>query len=144
MRPEQGPRNREQGPGNCRQLKRERKGDDIAERVLDAVERVRRLLPSLESRAASRHVARQLWRSASGGGSNYEEARAAESAADFVHKIRVATKELREALYWLRVLQRSDWVPPGSLSGLMSEFDQLIAILVASARTAKSRASAKR
>lgn len=96
-----------------------------------------------EQRAASRHVARQLWRSASGGGSNYEEARAAESASDFVHKIRVATKVLEEALYWLRVLQRSDWVSRGSLDSLVSEIDQLVAILGVSARTAKSRALAK-
>jgi four helix bundle protein len=74
----------------------------------------------------------------SGGGANYEEARGAESCADFVHKIRVATKELKEAHYWLRVLQRSDWIAPGAADGLVSEIDQLVAILVASARTAKS------
>ena len=73
-----------------------------------------------------------------GGGSNYEEARGAESRADFVHKVRVATKELRETYYWLRVVQRSCWLPPGAVDDLINEVDQLIAILVASARTAKS------
>ncbi|MBI4700950.1 MAG: four helix bundle protein [Deltaproteobacteria bacterium] len=91
--------------------------------------------------AASKHVAPQLWRAATGGGSNYEEARGAESSADFVHKIRLATKELREAHFWLRVVQRSDWFRPGAVDRLVDEFDQLVAILVASARTAKSRAS---
>jgi four helix bundle protein len=85
-------------------------------------------------------VGKQLWRATSGGGANYEEARGAESSADFVHKVRVATKELREAHYWLRVLQRSDWIAPGGLDSLVSEIDQLVAILVASARTAESRA----
>lgn len=116
-----------------------RKGDDIAERLLDVVERVRRLLPALQLDSASKHAAKQLWRSATGGGSNYEEARASESCADFVHKVRVATKELRETLYWLRVLGRSDWLEPGAVDGLLDEVDQLIAILVVSARTAKSR-----
>lgn len=81
-----------------------------------------------------------MWRAATSGGANYEEARAAESSADFVHKIRLATKELREARYWLRVVQRSDWLRPGAVGRLADELDQLVAILVASARTAKSRA----
>ena len=133
---EQGTRHKEQGTPNGRRPRR--KGDDIAVRVLDAVERVRRLLPALQHDAASKHVAKQLWRAATGGGANYEEARSAESSADFVHKLRVATKELREAQYWLRVVQRSDWVPAGSLDALIDELDQLIAIFVVSARTAKA------
>jgi len=115
-----------------------RKGDDIAERLLDAVEGVRQLLPGLRGDPAAKHVAKQLWRSVTGGGANYEEARGAESRADFVHKVRVATKELREAHYWLRVVQRSSWLSPGAADGLVHEMDQLVAILVASARTAKS------
>lgn len=120
---------------------RRRKGDDIAERLLDAVEGVRQLLPGLRVDAASKHVAKQLWRAATGGGANYEEARGAESRADFVHKVRVATKELREAYYWLRVVQRSNWLPPGAADRLVDETNQLVAILVASARTAKSSGS---
>jgi four helix bundle protein len=132
---EQGTRNKGQGTENVRR----RKGEDILERLLDAVEEVRRLLPFLQGDPASKHLAKQLWRSATGGGSNYEEARAAESVADFVHKVRVATKELREAHYWLRIAQRSDWLAPGAADHLVDEFDQLVAIFVASARTAKSR-----
>jgi four helix bundle protein len=142
-RHEQGAKNKEHGRGNEQSPSHgrrngPRKGDDIAARVLDGVEAVRRLLPALQRDAASKHVAKQLWRAATGGGANYEEARSAESTADFVHKLRVATKELREAHYWLSVVQRSDWVRPGSLVRLIDEFDQLTAILVASARTAKA------
>ena len=107
--------------------------------MLEAVESVRVLLPSLQRDAAAKHVAKQLWRAATGGGANYEEARSAESRADFIHKLRVATKELREAHYWLRVIRRSDWVRPGALDYLIDEFNQLIAILVTSARTAHAR-----
>jgi four helix bundle protein len=135
-RTEQGTRNKAQRTDNGRH----RKGDDIAERLLNAVEQVRQVLPALEVDAASKHVAKQMWRAVTGGGANYEEARGAESNADFVHKIRVATKELREAHYWLRVLQRSDWLGRGAVDRLVDEVDQLVAILVASARTAKSRA----
>src|SRR5262249_54466886 len=124
---------------NERGSRSSRKGDDISARMLDAVEAVRRILPALQESAAAKHVASQLWRAATGAGANYEEARSAESSADFLHKLRVATKELREALYWLRVVQRSDWIPDGSLDELADEFDELIAILVVSARTAKAR-----
>jgi four helix bundle protein len=107
--------------------------------MLDVVELVRRLLPALQRDAAARHVATQLWRAATGGGSNYEEARGAESLADFLHKLRVATNELRETMYSLRVVERSDWTRARSLASLIDEVDQLIAILVASARTVRAQ-----
>ena len=50
------------------------------------------LLPALHGDAAAKHVAMQLWRAVTGGGANYDEARGAESRADFVHKVRIATK----------------------------------------------------
>jgi len=119
-----------------------RKGDDIAERALKLGGAVLRLLPKLEHSWASKHVARQLGRCATGGGSNYEEARAAESYADFIHKLRVAAKELRETHYWLRLLQLSGYLDePQQLDCLITETDELIAILNASAKTAKERSS---
>ena len=54
-----------------------------------------------------KHVARQLTRSSTAGGANYEEARCAESRADFAHKCNVAGKEVRESVYWLRVIGES-------------------------------------
>lgn len=68
--------------------------------------------------------------------SNYQEARHAESRADFVHKVGVAAKELGETLYWLRLVDKLALLPS---SPMAQEADQLIAILVASARTARSR-----
>lgn len=134
---EQGTRNKEQRPENER---RRRKGDDIAKRMRSFAGAVLRLLPKLDHHFAAKHVARQLARSATGGGSNYEEARGAESHADFIHKIRVAAKELREACYWLQLLEESGYLDdPRGLDALIAEADELIAILTASARTAKAR-----
>ena len=61
------------------------KGADIALRLETFAVAVLELMPKLERHWASRPVARQLGRCATGGGSNYEEARGAESTADFVH-----------------------------------------------------------
>ena len=61
---EQGTKNKEQRTINVRR----RKGDDIVDRLLDAVEGVRQRLPALQVDAASKHVAKQLWRAITGGG----------------------------------------------------------------------------
>lgn len=79
------------------------KGDDIARRLLNFAKRVLRLCRSFPDDYAGKHIARQLIRCSTGSGSNYEEARGGESRADFIHKLAVARKEIREALYWLRL-----------------------------------------
>ena len=78
-------------------------------------------------------------RSATGGGSNYEEARGAESRADFIHKVGIANKEMREALYWLRLVGDAEFVTGDQLVPLVTEADELVAILTASIKTARQR-----
>jgi len=115
-------------------------GSDIADRLLKLAVGVVRLTARLPKGAAERQVTLQLIRSATGGGANYEEARAAESRDDFVHKVGVAAKEVRETAFWLALIQRSGWIS-ADLSGIMRETHELAAILGASARTARARAS---
>ena len=115
-----------------------RRGSDIAERLLNFAVAVVRLAAQLPRGPAGRHVASQLVRSASGGGANYEEARAAESRDDFIHKVGVAAKEVRETVYWLEFIARSAWTRH-DLSSLIGEAQELAAILGASARTARAR-----
>lgn len=144
--PRQMPEATSQSPGArshtpaCRSAGSTRKGDDIAERLLDIAAGVIKLLPALGDQPGARSVVKQLERCGPSAGANYEEARGAESSADFVHKVRIALKELRETRYWLKLVlraglvARSDTLPP-----LIDETSQLIAILTASASTAKSR-----
>jgi four helix bundle protein len=115
------------------------KGDDIANRMLEFGVRVIRVVEALPKRLAGKHMGAQLLRSGTSAGANYEEGRGAESRADFVHKIGVARKEIREAYYWLRLIQRSEMVKPDRISELIREADELTAILAASIKTAKSR-----
>src|ERR1044071_9001483 len=113
------------------------KGDDIAGRLLEFAVRVLRLVRTLRSDAIARHVARQLLRSATAGGANYEEARSAESRADFAHKVSLAAKELRESRYWLRLISEAELASREALRPLITEAGELLAILTASAKTAK-------
>lgn len=118
-----------------------RRGADIAERLLLLAATIVRLARKLPRDVGGRHVASQLIRSGTSAGANYEEGRAAESRADFIHKLRVAAKELRETIFWLGLVQRSEFLPSSAaepLIALTSEANELVAILMASARTARS------
>ena len=110
---------------------------DIAERLLDLAAAVVALAEGLRKRAVTRHIGMQVVRAVTSAGANYQEARHAESRADFVHKVGVSAKELGETLYWLRLIDRLPGMP--SATHVMRECDELVAILVASRRTARSR-----
>jgi len=73
---------------------------------------------------------------------NHGEAQAAESRRDFIHRMRICLKELRETYRWLRLCKLVPLVKPGrKLDPLLSETDELIRIFVTSIRTAQGRKS---
>jgi four helix bundle protein len=80
---------------------------------------------------------RQLLRSGTSVGAQYREACRARSTAEFVSKLESATQELDETGYWIELLIESALVPEQRLSALLQEVNELLAIFVASARTAK-------
>jgi four helix bundle protein len=112
-----------------------RKGADIAQRLLSFGAAALRLSTRLPRDAAGRHVSIQLVRSATSAGANYAEARAAESRLDFVHKVSLALKEMREASYWVCLAGEAGWIK--DIRALRIEAGELAAILAASARTAR-------
>ena len=114
------------------------RGSDIALRLIRLSVAVIRLVDRLTTTVWGRHVGLQVVRASTSAGANYQEARHAESRADFVHKVGIAAKELAESLYWLRLVAELDLFPD-QLPDLLRETDELIAILVASARTARAQ-----
>jgi|SRR5579871_311628 len=110
---------------------------DLGERFLDYAARVVKLVSALPATLVARRIGDQLLRSGIAVGANYEEARAAESNSDFVHKLQVALKELRESNYWLRLLVRAEVLPTERLNPLLDESNQLRAILSKAVATAK-------
>lgn len=116
---------------------------DLTERFVDYSVEVIRLCEALPETRTGRHVSGQLLRSGTSPGPNYGEARSAESVADFVHKLKIALKELRESEIWIRVVQRAELVEPKEKTeALLRETDELISILMASVGTAKKREAA--
>ena len=80
-------------------------------------------------------------RSGTSSGANYEEACGAESRLDFIHKLQVVLKELRESLYWLRLIKRTSFISDTepNLSALLQEAQELANIIAASIVTARKR-----
>lgn len=118
-----------------------RKGSNIAHRLLGFASEVLRIARTLPNDPPTKHIAMQLMRAATSIGTNYEEARAAESAADFIHKVGVANKELRETLWWIALIDESQ-LTSANLETLAREGVELNAILAASIRTARKNLAA--
>ena len=117
----------------------ERRGADISARLLGLAARAINVARGLPRDTTGRHIAAQIVRCGTSGGANYEEARAAESRADFIHKIGVASKEVRKTIFWLQLVKKCELFE-GPLEDAIAEADELVAILVSSARTARSNA----
>jgi four helix bundle protein len=111
--------------------------DELADRLLDFAARVAKVVDALPDTRLGRHIAGQMIRSGTAGPPNYEEACAAESRADFIHKLKVVLKELRETKTWLRMIVKTELLPAPRLGELLDEASQLCNILGESTVTAK-------
>ncbi|MCK4763675.1 MAG: four helix bundle protein [Candidatus Aminicenantes bacterium] len=80
-----------------------------------------------------------LLRSGTSPGANYEEARGAQSRADFIHKMSVTLKELKESRYWLTLIRRSKMTNSNRIESVIDECEQLCAIIAKGIITARSR-----
>ena len=110
---------------------------DLQDRLVDYAVRIIKLAEALPETKAGKHISSQLLRSGTSPAPNYGEAQSAESKADFIHKLKIALKELRETEIWLKIISKAQMVEPDSLlAPLLQETDELTAILFASVVTA--------
>ena len=110
---------------------------DLRERLMDFAVNVIKGLETLRHHPEGKHLVNQLFRSTTSVGANYEEAQAAESRADFVHKMQIALKELRETSFWLRLSERVGWFESEWRKQMVQESDELLRILSKAVITAK-------
>jgi len=111
----------------------------VAERLLEYGARIIKVVESLPQTLVGRRIGDQLLRSGMSVGAHYEEAQGGESRADFVHKLQIAVKELRESNYWLRLLGKAGTLPADRLRDIQDESDQLRAMLSKAVASAKGR-----
>lgn len=113
---------------------------DLEERLLAFSARIIILSETLPENRSGNHVAGQILRSGTSAYPNHGEAQAAESSKDFIHKMRICIKELRETLRWLNLIEKADLLKDTSLLfELRQESDELIRIFVKSIHTASSK-----
>ena len=119
---------------NAEELKRRTKKFGLA---------VIKLVESLPSSQTARVIGNQLLRSALSVGANYRAACRARSKADFISKVGITIEEAYESQHWLEMLGEAGLVPQDKLEQLAKEADELVAILTASAKTARENLSSR-
>ena len=115
------------------------KGDDIQERLIDFAVNIIQLATKLPKSSARKHISGQVLRSGTSPAPNYAEARSAESSKDFIHKLKIALKELNETAVWLEIIIRSKMLPITDCKELQKECDELCRIISSSVKTSKKR-----
>jgi len=111
---------------------------EFASAVIDLSEK-------LPNTRAGNHIAGQILRCGTSPYPNHGEAEDAESRDDFIHKLKICLKELRETRRWARLVRRKGWATEEpTLVFVLSEADELVRIFFASIQTARRNALAER
>jgi four helix bundle protein len=119
--------------------------DNLSDRFMLFIVNVIKLEKQLCKTFSGRHVYGQLFRSCTSCGANYEEARAGESRADFIHKMQIVLKELRESHFWIKLIISANLITSEDeiLKSLYNESKELTNITAKSVVTAKSKISSQ-
>ena len=115
------------------------KAFNLEDRLVEFAVRAINVVESLPDTRAGNHIAGQLVRSGTSPAPNYGEAQSAESRKDFIHKMKVCLKELRETLIWLKIIVRKQLCSADRLGSILQECHELIAIFVSSIQTAEKK-----
>ncbi|MFN0173100.1 MAG: four helix bundle protein [Saprospiraceae bacterium] len=111
---------------------------DLEDRLIEFAVRIIDTAEALPKTVASKNLSGQIVRSGTSPALNYAEAQSAESKADFVHKMKICLKELRETFVCLKIIQRKGYFKVSRLEPLLNENTELISIFVKSIQTAKN------
>ncbi|MBI5582603.1 MAG: four helix bundle protein [Deltaproteobacteria bacterium] len=113
---------------------------DLEERLLAYSVSIIKIIERLPNTRTANFIAGQLLKSGTSPYPNHGEAQAAESPKDFIHKLRISLKELRETQRWLKLIQRVPLITKTELlDAILKETEELIKIFVTSIRTAEKK-----
>ena len=112
---------------------------DLEERLIDFVIILDDILKQLPNARLANHLAGQMVRSGTSPALNYGEAQSAESQKDFIHKMKLILKELRETKISLKIIARKKYLDKKLVLTALNEDEELIAIFAKSIITAKSK-----
>jgi len=109
---------------------------DLEDRLIDFAIECSDIVEELPQTKLANHIGGQLIRSSSSGALNYGEAQSAESPNDFIHKLKVVLKEIRESRVCLKIILRKPLLPDVKVQPTLDECNELIAIFLKSIETA--------
>ena len=112
--------------------------NEMKSRTKSYANRVVRLCSALPKDWIAQTLGRQLLRSGTSVGANYRAVCRAKSNADFINKLRVVEEECDESLFWMELLVDNNLVKGTRLHELLKEGDEILAIIVSSAKTART------
>ena len=118
-----------------------RRGEELEDRLLDFAVRIGKVVDSLPDTRLGKHVAAQLVRCGTSSAPNYSEACGAESKRDFIHKLGICLKELRESRCWIKLIFKANLLTEERMRDLLDEANQLCNIVAKSIVTAKTISS---
>ena len=111
---------------------------DLEDRLINFAVRIIKLAEELPNTYIGNHIKGQILRSGTAPAPNYGEAQSAESRQDFIHKVKLSLKELKETRVWLKIIIKAELIVPSSkIIPLLKENEELISILFTSIETAK-------
>lgn len=116
---------------------RSRRAYDLEDRLVEFAAEVSEIVEGLPLTRVGRMAAGQLLRAGTAAAPNYGEAQSAESRKDFVHKLRICLKELRETMVWLKYTRRMKIGDADRVASAIAEANELISIFVVSVATAE-------
>ena len=119
------------------------KAQELENRLIDFAVLILEITDNLPSKRSCSHLGDQLMRSGTSPALNYGEAQFAESRNDFIHKMKISAKELRETFNCLGIIKKKKWYPGEKLLPLPDENNQLISIFVKSMETAQKNNTVK-
>ncbi len=118
---------------------------DLEERLIDFAVLVIPITENLYNTRAANHIAGQLVRSGTSPALHYGEAQSAESRADFIHKLKILLKELRETKNELRIFEKIPFADKlGNMGKALTECNELISIFMKSVETTKKNMEAEK
>lgn len=116
------------------------------ELALRAIKLIAELLEAPQSKIQNRQskmlpevLGKQLLRSATSVGANYRAACRSRSTADMINKLRIVEEEADESMYWLELIGESGLIQQDRLTALISDFNEVVAMVVASQKTLRSQ-----
>ena len=113
---------------------------DLEERLLEYSVNIIKVVEQLPNTRTGNHIAGQLLRSGTSAYPNHGEEQSAESPKDFIHKLRISLKELRETQRWLNLVKKVPLIENTELfNNILEETEQLIKIFVTSIKTTEKK-----